>query len=300
MTDDEPVYILCKDMFCDDRFELDSVLSYLNKKLDTYPTQDKIQHDLVLIEEKHKNKIHEFEVEHIEKKMKKYKEYMKKFFASDMIDRVSIPEVVIDSRYDGFSYSDGVFYIPSNQHMIFPILETTVCLHEGIPGHHMMYELLGKQFLRASNRSPSDMLIEGWGFYVERFYKPSLRNQVGYQLSKIIRLVRAIADIRFHHQDPKIKFNEQECLDFFEKHWPLTGSYTEEVERIKENPGFNVIYVIGEMFIEVLYLDTKYLLNNDIKLFHSLLFEVFDECKNKCELNRVHKKMLQKVNDYHQ
>ena len=122
-------------------------------------------------------------------------------------------------------------------------------------------------------------LIEGWGFYAERFCPETIENYYAYSCCKTIHLIRAIIDIHY----TQIKdWNKKDALNFITQNWPfsITSEQMEnEIKNIDERPGYQICYIIGEKFYDQCF-KTYASQFSTCKDYHNTLLQALNKCKD--------------------
>jgi uncharacterized protein (DUF885 family) len=169
------------------------------------------------------------------------------------------------------------FVINKKNCMYFhPSFMTILLCHECLPGHHYMNQHSKFPLFKENDNIA---LIEGWGFYAERFCPETIENYYAYSCCKTIHLIRAIIDIHY----TQIKdWNKKDALTFITQNWPfsITSEQMEnEIKNIDERPGYQICYIIGEKFYDQCF-KTYASQFSTCKDYHNTLFQALNTCKD--------------------
>lgn len=195
---------------------------------------------------------------------------------------------IIDSDEIGPHYrpDEKTFIINKKRcHYFHPSFMNILLCHECDPGHHYM-NVMCKKFPSFKNND-NIALIEGWGFYSERFIPESASNYYAYCCSKCLHLIRAITDI--HYTQLK-DWNKNESIQFIKNNWPFPitdEEILEEIQRINDRPGTQSCYAIGERFFDQC-LKTYSNRYNSLIEYHNILLESLNKC-NDCTTQNIEK-----------
>jgi uncharacterized protein (DUF885 family) len=150
-------------------------------------------------------------------------------------------------------YHNGEFIFNSDLAIMNSDLCRIVVIHETVPGHHYMESFM-KHFdlpIDTSFRA----FIEGWALYAESFCDPS--DRVIYLKSRMIRMCRAVGDIMINYlaqtkEEKEHAITKTEQLFEMYNKW-LKVNIIKEINRIINEPGTVICYVIGEHYFFKLY-----------------------------------------------
>lgn len=212
-------------------------------------------------------------VSRLESKYKQIKQHISKYF-TPIQGYASI--IKTDKNIPGPYYHKGEFVFSSSMcELLDPLLETSLITHECEPGHHYMSVILQDKF-----PYKNAAIVEGWGLYVERFHQQTPTDEYGYHLSVTIRCCRAMIDILYNFK----KRPENEVRALLESMYPFPKQIEKEMERMKQKPGFNVCYLLGEHFF--LYCWNQFRdYYKTTKEYHDDLLQSIKECT---ESNDIH------------
>lgn len=154
---------------------------------------------------------------------------------------------------------DTFFYHPDHA-----VINSDVCklvvMHETMPGHHLMFSYMKEHDLPIDDTNIA--FIEGWGLYVESLCPK--KDRCLYFMSRLIRVVRALADIAYCTEQK----NEEQVRNFFRKYAHVTYlDENAEIQRIKDRPGYNVCYVLGEQY----FFKLRKLFGKNLTRFHDTI-----------------------------
>lgn len=170
------------------------------------------------------------------------------------------------------------FVINKNNCIYFiPSFMTILLCHECYPGHHYMNSFC-KSF-PSFEKQDNMALIEGWGFYSERFCPETVENYFAYCCCKCLHIIRAIVDI--HYTQLK-DWNQEKCIQFILSNWPFSISFNqakEELNKCIDRPGVQACYVTGERFYDQC-LKTYANQFNTLQDYHNQLFIALNSCHN--------------------
>jgi hypothetical protein len=171
--------------------------------------------------------------------------------------------VQLEEKVGGPYYLKDKFYYHPDHAVMNSDVNKMVVIHETVPGHHYMFSFMKEYDLPIDESHIA--FIEGWGLYAESLSSP--KDRCRYFLSRLIRVIRALADIAFHTgQEGRIE-------EIFRKYNSITRLDLEaEKQRILDRPGYNVCYVIGEQyFFKLRKMFLRKFPRKGIKTFHTYI-----------------------------
>ncbi|WP_372765921.1 DUF885 family protein [Pseudoalteromonas sp.] len=127
-------------------------------------------------------------------------------------------------------------------------------LHEGIPGHHLQFNVAQKQSLCPTNAFAPITFVtsEGWAAYVETLGKEiglyQMKSSEAYALSwRVLRALRVLIDIGIHYEN----WSDERAQIIWQKYLPEQQEIMQrEIKRIKNWPAQVITYVYGKYLIE--------------------------------------------------
>ena len=150
-------------------------------------------------------------------------------------------------------YHKGEFIFNSDLAVMNSDICRIVVIHETVPGHHYMDSYMSHHNLPLDRSFRA--FVEGWALYAESFCDPS--DKVLYYKSRLIRMCRAVGDIMINYlarNDEQKQHAITQTSALFEtfNHW-LHLDIMKEINRLLNQPGTVICYVIGEHFFFKLY-----------------------------------------------
>jgi hypothetical protein len=159
--------------------------------------------------------------------------------------------------------------------LLHPVLLPFVLLHEGDPGHHLMYNLL--QCFPQLNDEDNMACIEGWGMYCERFYPPKPTYHFGFICSMLFHFIRAYCDMGLVCG----VLSKSSVQDLLKTYVPFPIEVAREIEHYLKHPGMQCCYILGYQMFDT-YAKKQRTKFKDWKDFHSdLLQKIKEKSKNK-------------------